>query len=114
MRITQQTNFVRKLEENNGATMFFIVEKQQKTVLNFSLYSLIVTKEYNNGTSKNIKILNEANDSKFVTRKWNILNDNSKTNYNATNELGYFNFKSFWISKVTRKTKNKEAKELLK
>ena len=69
MRITQQTNFVGKLEENNGATMFFIVEKQQKTVLNFSLYSLIVTKEYNNGTSKNIKILNEANNSKFVTRK---------------------------------------------
>ena len=103
-----------KLEEDNGETMFFIVEKQQITVLNFSLYSLIVTKEYNNGTSKNIKILNEANDSKFLTRKWNILNDNSKTNYNATNELGYFNFKSFWISKVTRKTKNKEAKELLK
>ena len=95
-----------KLEEDNGATMFFIIEKQQKTVLNFSLYSLIVTKEYNNGTSKN--------DSKFVTRKWNILNDNSKTNYNATNELGYFNFKSFWISKVTGKTKKKEAAELLK
>ena len=95
MRITQQTNFVGKLEENNGATMFFIVEKQQKTVLNFSLYSLIVTKEYNNGASKNIKILNEANDSKFVTRKWNILNDNSKKNYNTTNELGYFSFKSF-------------------
>ena len=95
MRITQQINCVGKLEEDNGETMFFIVEKQQKTVLNFSLYSLIVTKEYNNGTSKNTKILNEANDSKFVTRKWNILNDNSKTNYNATNELGYFNFKSF-------------------
>ena len=33
--------------------------------------------------------MNEANDSKFVTRKWNILNDHSKTNYNATNEIVY-------------------------
>ena len=24
--------------------------------------------------------LNEVNDSKFVTRKWNIVNDNSNTN----------------------------------
>ena len=28
---------------------------------------------------------NEANDSKFVTRKWNIVNGNSKTNYEAIN-----------------------------
>ena len=33
--------------------------------------------------------MNEAKDSKFVTRKWNILNDYSKTNYNATNEIIY-------------------------
>ena len=26
-------------------------------------------------------LLNEASDSKFVTRKWNIVNDNSKANY---------------------------------
>ena len=40
--ISQQINFVGKLEEDEGATMFFIVEKQQKTILNFSLHSLIV------------------------------------------------------------------------
>ena len=33
--------------------------------------------------------MNEANDSKFVTRKWNIANDNSKANYNAANEITY-------------------------
>ena len=44
MSIPQQINFTRKLEENDGATMFFIAEKQQKTILNFSLDSLIVTK----------------------------------------------------------------------
>ena len=40
--IPQQINFVGKLEEEDGATMFFNAEKQQKTILNFSLDSLIV------------------------------------------------------------------------
>ena len=34
-------------------------------------------------------LLNETNDAKFVTRKLNIVNDNSKTNYDATNEITY-------------------------
>ena len=38
---------------------------------------------------KILNLLNEANDSKFVTRKWNIVNDNSKSNYDATNEITY-------------------------
>ena len=33
--------------------------------------------------------LNEANDFKLVTRKWNIVNDSSKSNYDATNEITY-------------------------
>ena len=41
--ISQQTNFTGKLEENDGTTMFFIAGKQRKTILNFSLDSLIVT-----------------------------------------------------------------------
>ena len=45
-RILQQIDFVRKLEEDDGATMFFIAEKQQKTILNFSVDSLIVTEYY--------------------------------------------------------------------
>ena len=40
--IRQQNNFRRKLEEYDGVTMFFIAEKQQKTILNFSLDSFIV------------------------------------------------------------------------
>ena len=44
--IPQKTKFAGKLEEDNGATMFFIAEKQQKTILNFSLDSLIVTEWY--------------------------------------------------------------------
>ena len=38
---------------------------------------------------KKYYLLNEANDSKFVTRKWNIINDNSKSNNDATNEVTY-------------------------
>ena len=37
-------NFTRKLEENDGVTMFFITEKQQNIALNFSVDSLLVTK----------------------------------------------------------------------
>ena len=38
---------------------------------------------------KILNLLNKANNSKLVTRKWNVVNDNSKTNYNAGNEVTY-------------------------
>ena len=38
---------------------------------------------------KILSLLNEASDSKCVKRKWNIVNDNSKSNYDATNEIIY-------------------------
>ena len=41
--ISQQINFTGKLEEDGGVTMFFIAEKQQKTILNLSLAPFIVT-----------------------------------------------------------------------
>ena len=34
-------------------------------------------------------LLNGANDSKFVTRKWNIVKDNSNSNCGAANEIAY-------------------------
>ena len=43
MSIPQKINFVRKLEKDDGATMTFVSQKKQKTILNFSLDSLIVT-----------------------------------------------------------------------
>ena len=36
-----------------------------------------------------LNLLNDANDSKFVTREWNIVDDSSKSNYNAGNEIIY-------------------------
>ena len=40
--ILQYINFTEKLEQNDG--LFFIPEKQQKTILNISLDSLVETK----------------------------------------------------------------------
>ena len=38
---------------------------------------------------KILNLLNEVNDSKFVTRKWNNVNDNSKANYGVGDEIIY-------------------------
>ena len=36
-----------------------------------------------------MNLLNQASDSKFVTRNWNIVNDQSNANYSAGNEIIY-------------------------
>ena len=36
---------------------------------------------------KILNLFNEAGDSKFMPRKWNIVNDNSKANYGVGNEI---------------------------
>ena len=41
---------------------------------------------------KTLNLLHDANDSKFVTRKLNIVNDISNSDYAAANEITY-NFK---------------------
>ena len=38
---------------------------------------------------KILNLLNKTNDSKFVTRKWNIVTNNLKSNYDATKEIAY-------------------------
>ena len=38
---------------------------------------------------KILKLLNDRKDFKFVTRKWNIVNENSKANYEEENEIIY-------------------------
>ena len=38
---------------------------------------------------KILNLLNEESDSKFVMRKWNIVNDNSKANYEEGIEITY-------------------------
>ena len=38
---------------------------------------------------KILNFLKETSGSKFVTRKWNIVNDNSKANYGVGNQITY-------------------------
>ena len=38
---------------------------------------------------KILNLQNEANDSKFVTRKWNIVNNKSNKNYIVGNDIIY-------------------------
>ena len=38
---------------------------------------------------KILNLLNEVNDSKFATRNWNIVNDQSNVNYSVGNQIIY-------------------------
>ena len=38
---------------------------------------------------KILNLLNESRDSNFVTRKWNIVNDQSNANYSVGNKIIY-------------------------
>ena len=40
LRDPQQINFIGKLENDDGATMFFIIEKSEETTFNFSQNSV--------------------------------------------------------------------------
>ena len=51
----QQINFIGKLLRNTGATMFFIIEKSEKTTFNFSQSSAY--NSINNGNSKDCKLI---------------------------------------------------------
>ena len=42
-----------------------------------------------NGKSKILDLLNVASDSKFVRKKWSVVNDNSKANFNEENKITY-------------------------
>ena len=48
----QQINFIGKLDKDNGATMFFIIEKSEETTFNFLQNSATII---NNGNTKDCK-----------------------------------------------------------
>ena len=87
MNIPQQINFIRKLEEDGGTTMFFLLKSLKrlfKLVFRFIKCNRIIqTREH----QKILNLLNETSDSKFVTRKWNIVNDQSNANDDVGNEI---------------------------
>ena len=46
---------------------------------------MIKTQEH----QKILNLLNKLSDSRFVTRKWNIINDQSNANYDIGNKIFY-------------------------
>ena len=51
----QQINFTGKLEKDNGATLYFVTEKQQKKQP--LIFHKILSRSYNNGNKKNCKFV---------------------------------------------------------
>ena len=85
--LKQQINFIGRLEENN-ATMFFIIEKEEETTFDFSQNSIVAVDMYKNGNSKDCNLLTDSDNesSKFATRKWYIINDQNNGQYSREYE----------------------------
>ena len=77
----QQISFIGKLDKDNGATMFFIIEKSEETTFNFSQNSATIIQIME--TQKVINFLNGSDNenSKFATKKWYIIDNEAKGNY---------------------------------
>ena len=67
---------------------FLLLQSQNNSTFFLKLNGIIRIMEHKNFLILNL--LNEANDSKAVPRKWNIVNDNSKANYDVGDEITYY------------------------
>ena len=78
--LKQQINFIGRLERNEGATMFFIIEKSEEKTFEFS----------QNSEMKFANLLGNADNesSKFATRKWYVISDQNNRDYGDGNENG--------------------------
>ena len=73
--LKQQINFIGRLEKNQGATMFFIIEKSEETTFLQNSASIVwfLIME----TQKVANLLGDSDNEslKFATRKWYVIND---------------------------------------
>ena len=69
--------------------MFFIIEKSEETTVNFSQNSSTIIKIME--TQKIVNLLNGSDDenSKFGTKKWNIIDSESKGNCLPDNQITF-------------------------
>ena len=69
LKDTQQISFIGRLLNKRGATMFFIIEKSEKTTFNFLQSSATIIQIME--TQKIVNLLNRSNNenSKFATKK---------------------------------------------
>ena len=86
----QQINFIGKIEgEYNGVTIFFFTEKSEETSFEFSkkFCKYLIKME----TQKIIKLLNSTENeySKFATKRWYVIDSESKGNYSHENQSNF-------------------------
>ena len=89
--LKQQINFIGRLGRDKGATVFFIIEKSEKTNFEFSQNTATIVWFWLRMKMKTQKIGNLPRDadnesSKFATRKWYVINDQNNTDYSEGNE----------------------------
>ena len=98
--IPQQINFVEKLEEDNSTAIFFITEKQQKDILNFSSDSLNVRKKYKQWNIKKTEFIQlntllHGNSAVHQTTRnklmidWTKRNKLNRSKINANSKFGF-------------------------
>ena len=89
--LEQQINFIEKLKRDEGATIFFIIDKLEETTFEFSQNAVTVVWFW---LSIKLETQNIANllcdadneSSKFSTRKWYVTNDQNNRDYGEGNE----------------------------
>ena len=91
--LKQQINFIGRIERNGGATMFFISEKSEETTFEFKQNAATVVWFWPCIKMETQKIANLLGDvdnssSKFATRKWYVINDQSNTDCGEGSENG--------------------------
>ena len=84
--LKQQIFFIGRLKRNVGATMFFIIEKSEETIFEFSQNAATVLWFWLRMKMETQKIANllvdaDNESSKFATRKWHAINDQNNTDY---------------------------------
>ena len=89
--LKQQFNFIERLTRNEGAAMFFIIEKSEETSFEFSQDAMTVVwfwLSLKMETQKIVNLLGHANNkySKFSTKKWYVVNYQNPTDYDKGNE----------------------------
>ena len=82
----QQISFIGKLSRNTGATMFCIIKKSEETTFNLSQNC---HNHINNGNTKYCKFIKQHWQWKFATKKWHVIESESKGNYSKANPIKF-------------------------
>ena len=89
--LKQQINFIGRLKRNEGATMFFIIEKSEEATFEFWQNAVTVVwfwLRIKMETQKIVNLLGDAynESSKFAAIKWYVINDQNNRDYGDGNE----------------------------